>query len=39
MERTLLRDDEIRGMLYEDEDEVEKTMDLTFLQMLVVKST
>ena len=37
MERTILRDDEIRGMLYEDE--VEKTIDLTLLQMMMVKST
>ena len=39
MERTLLRDDQIREMLYEDEDEVEKTIHLAFLQMMMVKST
>ena len=39
MEKALLRDDEIREMLYEDEDKVEKKIDVTFFQKLMVKST
>ena len=45
MERRCLRDDERRAMLFEDEDVSEGSKDtseiisLTFLQMIMVKST